>query len=381
MRDAEQSMDRGCQDNKPKLILHIGHAKTGTTSLQQYLLKNAGQLLEQGYLFPTRHSIRDSHLTIAAGFVKDKGFESYHNQIYSNDFGAFRQDFLRFWKRLGKDIAQYSPHTVILSSEQMFRDFSEISRVPLTEFLAQYFSSVAVIAYIRSPVADYHSRIAQLIRSGYLTTPPMARRIRAVIEYYQQQFPGAVKLHPFDRQQLVGGDLVQDFLTRYIPSAVLALAQSQAVSANTSLPWPLLCGLNQLRLRVQPEVGPPSLASRARIYVATKLFARSSARGKEYQVGLRAEVEDFIRRSAVDYLWLKEQFGIVFADLDYARIKALPCPFPVEVPLEQIVDLANCPQNAVPVERYLGNGPEFWSWYLFFVLRLKFARVVRVYLS
>lgn len=380
MRDGNPLMNPGIPNGKPVLVLHIGHSKTGTTSLQQYLSKHAGQLLDQGYLFPTRRSIRESHLTLAAGFVMDKGFESYHNQIYNNDFQTFHRDFQRFWKQLGDDIATYSPHTVILSAEQMFRDFSEISRVPLAGLLAQYFSSVVVVAYIRSPVADYLSRVAQQIRAGYSVAPPAARQIRTVIEYYQQQFPGAVRVHPFDREQLLGGDIVQDFTARYMPTAVPVSDRGQALSANTSLPWALLIGLYQLRQRVQPEAGPPSLASRTRLYVATKQFLRVSGQRRQDRVGLRPEVEDFIRRSAVDYLWLKEQFGVSFADLDYARIEPLPSPFPAVMPLEQIVDLSQCPPNRVPVERYLGNGLAFRAAYLFFVLRLKLARVYRIFL-
>jgi hypothetical protein len=365
---------------KPKLLLHIGHSKTGTTALQQYLAGHAQELLSHGYLYPTRGSVRVNHLTLPAGFVTPE-YNSYHRQIYHNDFSAYQRDFRRFWELLGNDIRRYSPHTVIISAEQLFRDFSDISRLPLSELLGQYFSDVQVIAYIRSPAPDYLSNIAQQIRAGFRVIPPRLRKIRRTIEYYQLQFPGCVALHPFDRQQLVGGDIVQDFISRYIPPAVSMLEVKKAGSANTSLPWPLLVGLEQIRRRAQPDLEAPSLATRARIYMAIKFYAWSPARKLESRVRLRPEVEDFIRRSAVEHLWLKQQFGIVFADLDYSVIESMTSPYTADVALEQLVDISTTPRDAVPVERYLGNGPLFWLGYPFFALRLWYARVYRVFLQ
>lgn len=365
--------------NKPKLILHIGHPKTGTTSLQDFFLKKSAQLVKLGYLYPTRNSPNSNHIVIPAGFVRSEGFRTPHYLTYQNNFKRFERDFDRFWEALVSDIQDYSPHTVILSSEWMFSDFSKNSRVPLAEFLGQYFSSVKVVAYIRSPVSDYFSSLAQRIKTGYLIPNPSARKIRAIIEYYLEQFPNSVDLHPFDRQQLLAGDVRHDFLSRYVPEALTSIDMPRIGEANVSLPWPLLRGLQQLLLLAQKHTEPASIRTRARMSAATRDYFRLYPEGQNCSVRLQPEVDEFIRRSAVDYLWLKERFGISFADLHYEQIEALPCPFELADKLDGIIDFSACPPSAFPIERYLGNGPALWVDYVMFSLRIKIFRFNRIF--
>lgn len=367
--------------NKPKLILHIGHAKTGTTSLQDFFLKKSAQLLKLGYLYPTRRSPSSNHIVIPAGFVRGEGYRTPHYLTYQNDFKAFERDFNRFWEALVSDIQTYSPHTVILSSEWMFSDFSKVSRVPLAEFLGQYFSIVKVVAYIRSPVPDYLSSLAQRIKTGYLIPNPAARKIRAIIEYYLEQFPNSVELHPFDRKQLLEGDIRRDFLSRYVPEALHAIEMPRGGQVNASLPWPLLRGLQQLLVLEQNHTEPANIRTRARMSVASGDYFRLYQGGQNCLVRLQPEVEAFIQRSAVDYLWLKERFRISFADLDYEQIEAVPCPFELEDSLERIIDFSECEQSVFSIDRYLGNRPRFWVSDIMFNMRIKFFRFNRVYVQ
>lgn len=365
--------------NKPKLILHIGHGKTGTTSLQNYLYRNTVELMRLGYLFPTRNSVRENHILLPAGFVRGEGFHIAHKQIYLNDFKRFERDFQRFWAALVADIDSCSPHTVILSAEQMFRDFSAASRIPLAEFFGEYFSAVTVVAYIRSPAPDYLSRLAQRLKTGSRVPDLAARKIRGVIEYYEGQFPGCVKLHPFDRQQMLAGDILHDFISRYVPQALSSIEKLKTKDANTSSPWPLLRGLRELRLRVQPNAEAPSFSTRARVSVAALDYARLHPGKQKFDVRLWPNVADFLRRSAVDHLWLRDRYDVAFSDLDYAQIDDLPSPFSADEPLDRIVDFTKCPQPAFPVERYLGNGAGFWISYLYFFARVEYSRIHRVF--
>lgn len=367
--------------HKPKLILHIGHSKTGTTSLQNYFYRYSADLLKFGYLYPTRKSVRNNHILLPAGFIKDAGLRLPNNLTYHDGFERFEQDFQRFWKALLEDVEVHDPDTVILSCEWYFIDFSKISRLSLNEFLGQYFSSVTVVAYIRSPVADYLSRLAQRIRTANPIPIPEARQIRAVIEYYQSQFPGCVQVHPFDRQQLRGGDILHDFCSRYVPQALPDIERLKLKSFNTSLPWPLLRELRRLRELAQVGAGLCSYSTRARIDWASKDYLRLNPEEKKNDVRLQADVEAFIRRSAVDYLWLKEQFGIEFPDLDYAQIESIPSPYETGFALERIVDFSKCPEVAFPLERYLGNGPGLWMNRLALFLRVQSHRIFRMYLS
>jgi hypothetical protein len=115
------------------------------------------------------------------------------------------------------------------------------------------------------------------------------------------------------------------------------------------------------------------------VFAAARDYTRLHPKKQKYDVRLQPAAEDFLQRSAVDHLWLKERYGLVLADLDYTRIETLQSPFAADEPLERIVDFSRCPQEAFPVKRYLGNGPRFWMSYLYFFLRQEYARIHRVY--
>lgn len=368
------------QMKKPKLILHVGHSKTGTTSLQNYLYRNSAELLKAGYLYPTRKSVRNNHILLSGGFLQATGCNLPHNLTYNNNFNLFEKDFKRFWNALMEDVEEHSPETVILSCEWYFTDFTKYSRISLCEFLGKYFSTVTLVAYIRSPAPDYLSRLAQRIRTANPVPVPGARQIRATIEYYQTQFPGCVQVHPFDRRQLRGGDILHDFISRYIPEALPAIAQLKHRPFNASLPWPLLRALQKIRELAQSGSGLCTYSTRARIDWAAADYLRLHPDEKKYDVRLQTDVEAYIRSSAVDYLWLKEQFGVEFPDLDYAQIESVPCPYAADIKLDRIVDFSQCPQNDFPLDRYLGNGPRLWITCMLLILRLKFHRVFRAYL-
>jgi hypothetical protein len=250
----------------------------------------------------------------------------------------------------------------------------------LAEFLGEYFSDVTVVAYIRSPAPDYFSRLAQRLKTGSKVPDLAARKIRGVIEYYEDQFPGRVRLHPFDRQQMNAGDILQDFISRYVPQALPLDKKPNSKDANTSSPWPLLRGLRELRLRVQPDVEAPCFSTRARVSVAALDYNRLHPEKQKFDVRLLPDVEDFIRRSAVDHLWLRDRYGVAFSDLDYAQIDNPPSPFSANMPLDRIVDFSKCPQEPFPIERYLGNGPSFWLSYLYFFARVEYSRIHRVFI-
>lgn len=366
--------------NKPRLILHIGHPKTGTTSLQNYLLNNSSELLKVGYLFPVRHAPSANHVILPAGFVKKELLWKNHSQFYRFLPAFYEGDFRRFWAALLDDIKKHDPHTVILSAEQLFKDYSALSHMPMGDFFRNYFSTVTVVAYIRSPVPDYFSRLAQRIRTGNPIPAPSCRPIREVISFYSSQFPGSVEVHPFDRKQLRGGDILHDFISRYIPPALPAVLGTKNRALNSSLPWSLLSVLQQIRQITQPDRQPPNLSTKARINQAIKDYLHLYPNEPIYEIGLKPDVVEYISRSAIDHLWLREQFGVEFSDLDYALIAPLPSPYASEVSLEKIVDFSNCPRVDFSINRYIASGIGFRINKSLFYLKINFQRIMGIFL-
>lgn len=366
--------------NKPKLVLHIGHAKTGTTSIQDFLAANTQQLLELGYLYPVRRSPRNNHVVLRAGFMKTEDLDVHDYQVYEGDTAWFVRDFKKFIAAMEQDIEKFKPHTVILSAEQMFRDFSSSSKVPLALFLSEYFSDVLVVVYIKSPIANFWSSLAQSLRTGVNNLPPEHRPIMNVIEYYESQFPGAVRLHAFERQQLVDGDVLADFMTKYLPEAGKLLNEKKVKRSNVSLSWPLLLTLRKLRVKVQPDGKKPLIKTRMLLSRVAKENQKRRSAQSSLKPELKSSVSESLVKSARDFLWLKQQYGVAFSDLDYEKIKPDHDKESIPSDLEDILDLSNIDTLEIDVSWYQKRKISYYLSNAAFVFRLRTKRMANLYL-
>jgi len=303
-----------------KLVLHIGSGKTGTTSIQNFFVRNAKALRDKGVLYPVNRSVAPNHILLPAGFVRDNAIPIPHNRFYLDDFNKYKEDFSRFMQALDHDIEKQRPDVLVLSAEQLFRDFSTVSVLDFSALLRPYFDEITVVAYVRDPVSDYASRISQKVRTGGLMFPPAVRDVRSVLEYYESQFPGRVRVNAFERDQLVNGDVVFDFVTKYVPEALGTLQAKKLPSYNESLPVELLLKLQEQRLRFQPVGKRPKIETSAFISVMTKEFSRAYPAQKSGKLKLKPKVEDYLRQSALDYRWLRDQYGVTFNSLDYEQM-------------------------------------------------------------
>ena len=310
-----------------KLVLHIGSGKTGTTSIQNFFVRNTEELSAKGVLYPVNKSVAPNHILLPAGFVRSNAIPIPHNRFYLDDFKKYKDDFVRFMHALDSDIKKQKPDVLVLSAEQLFRDFSAVSALDFSEFLRPYFDEIAVVAYVRDPVSDYASRISQKVRTGGLMFPPVVRDVRSVLEYYESQFPGCVHVNAFERDQLINGDVVFDFVTKYVAEALDILQAKKLPSYNESLPVELLLKLQEQRLRFQPEGKRPEIETSAFISVMTRKFSEAYPAKKNGKLKLKPEVEDYLRQSAVDYLWLKDQYGVIFNGLNYENMKTIESSF------------------------------------------------------
>lgn len=304
-----------------KLVLHIGSGKTGTTSIQNFFVRNADKLKEVGVLYPVNKSVAPNHILLPAGFVKHDSISIPHNRFYLDDFDKYKNDSIRFMHALDSDIRKTSPKVLVMSAEQLFRDFSEVSAIDFSEFLAPYFDEIIVVAYVRDPVSDYTSRISQKMRTGGLVFSPVVRNVRSVLEYYESQFPGCVRVNAFERDQLTDGDVIRDFVSKYVPEALGLLNTNKPSIYNESLPQELLFCLQQARIQYQPVGIRPEIKTSAFISVMTKNYMKTHAAEKSSRLKLKPEVEAYLQASADDYFWLKNKYGVTFKNLDYESIK------------------------------------------------------------
>ena len=203
----------------PKVILHIGMNKTGSSAIQTYLHSNRARLRDYGLLWPktglgTKGQGEGYHygLSTALGFTA------------SRDSAAKAADPGDLRASLDAEIAACNPKTVVISSEFF------VLRRP-TASLASFFNGLdtRVVVYLRRHDSWWPSLYAQAIKTA--NQPPWDRDFVSyrdhVLKLQQQHFRFGDLLEamadvfgqdrllvcPYEKQQLKP-DLVTSFLHR-----------------------------------------------------------------------------------------------------------------------------------------------------------------------
>jgi len=199
---------------KMDLILHPGHGKCGSTSIQKFLYDNRAALEEKGYAVPDRffhfRFERDCDFSVAQSAVNYLSEVNKQGNLYLLD------------QRIGNAIenAQKSDiHTFILSAENL----ANSGAGPLHEIFLKYFDVKKVVYYIRrhddlllsawqqwghksgKRFAEYCS---QQMKSGH---PRYADNAKMLESHYGRD---AIEVAPFSRKVFHNGDLISDFLVR-----------------------------------------------------------------------------------------------------------------------------------------------------------------------
>ncbi|WP_444907902.1 glycosyltransferase [Microbulbifer sp. SSSA008] len=194
----------------PKIVIHIGSSKTGSTYLQHLLEGNRAALINAGVYIPEY------------GLFWQKNRR--HKQAGHAGFlhAAIRKNF-ELKKRLLSSLAVLGGriHTVILSSEAFF-----LADEP--ERLVDYFSEfdVEMIVYLRRQDEWANSQYMEFVAGGavgkvsesfqeWLSCPKTQYRMSydLVVDRWRKKLPlKNIKVRVFDKKQMVSGDLLADFI-------------------------------------------------------------------------------------------------------------------------------------------------------------------------
>lgn len=152
---------------RPKLFLHVGTQKTGTTAIQQALAANRSWLETQGVLyppyFPTHHGPFYAHNQMARALARNAAVDHV--------------TLMQFMLRLGR--LSRGKRWIVLSAESIYRhvvdrpartpeEFSARHRAYLQR-LARYFEAfdIAIVLYFRRPDTFAVSRFKERIVRGF----------------------------------------------------------------------------------------------------------------------------------------------------------------------------------------------------------------------
>lgn len=204
------------------LYLHIGTPKTGTTSIQYFLEDNQKIFLDKGYCFP---DMGYEYFEIArknrnAHFLFDCIYHTEDKQKYEKA----KKERSEGIKKLIDYLDSYD--NVILSDENVWIHFQKIENFweELKDALEEHGHSIKVIVYLR--------RQDTYIRSYYTEMVKSLHQRRTFVDYINTDTPALigsdylstvdliasvigqenVMVRPFERNQLLNGDLYADFL-------------------------------------------------------------------------------------------------------------------------------------------------------------------------
>ena len=204
------------------LYLHIGVHKTGSTSIQDFLFKNAKLLENQGYFYPTGgsyyHRPSSSQSLLALSLLEKK--PSHLSNIIFTKAGCI--------KDIQKDIEGSRSENIIVSSEH-FRHMNSLDQIiELKNVFLPVVDYIKVIVYLRRQDLVVESAWTQKIKTGSLSisfedyvdyTIDFADKVydhfdyNGLLENFSKVF-GVDNLfvRVFEKGQLHQGCVVMDFL-------------------------------------------------------------------------------------------------------------------------------------------------------------------------
>ena len=209
----------------PDAIVHIGTAKTGTTTLQSALLAAADRLAPRGVAYlPSPGAINAREL--AAASVGDDGFDDHLDAVGATSPAArnrFRHDVEQ---RFARQVAEVDAdtHTVVISSEHLHSRLVQSTMVErFRSLISPYVGEVRIVCYLRPQtdlVASFHSTH---VRNGGTDTfaetnakmlspdSPYTNYERLLDAWASAFGESAIEVRIFDRGAFVGGSILEDF--------------------------------------------------------------------------------------------------------------------------------------------------------------------------
>ena len=293
-----------------KLIMHIGEPKTGTTTLQSTLWRSRHRLLRHGILYPS--NANGHNHTGAVYHLSDRRFTPrYAISRFEGDNDALYAFSGDMWQRIVEEVSTHNPDTIILSSETFF-DFGNVDAVtPLLEKTKRLAQDITVVCYLREPASVYLSLKQQNLKTAHVDPPPGPNtRMRTALEPFLGIDGVTLEVHKFDRNQLIGNDVVQDFATRYLPPGMGADLVPGSNELNTALSAEMMAVCEDILAgaahpRLRPHHGfPRTLWGRLPLIDAAVPQFRPAR--------LKPGIAHIIQNQSQDLGWVEDTFGISF---------------------------------------------------------------------
>jgi len=193
-----------------RCIIHIGMAKTGSTSIQQSLRGFA----DENVVYPELTGSPNHVLPMLALFTNDAVKHYTHRLRDPKEVAAYCEEAPAIMKRA---IEESRGRNLIISAESISSMEPEGLR-NMRDYFRAHFDEVSVVGYVRAPAGHMISAFQQRVKQGSrrLFNPAvMYRRYQDRIRKLDDVFGREhVQLWKFDPAQFPGGCVVRDFCAR-----------------------------------------------------------------------------------------------------------------------------------------------------------------------
>lgn len=282
---------------RPRLLIHIGTHKTGTSGLQLSLAEHRALLLSRGICYP--ETAREPHPELPKHC-------SVYRAAVSTDTAL--QDAERRWLLAQAD--QPGVHTVLVSEEGLSEPQPDITAffAPLAESM-----DLEVLCCLRRQDLFVESLFNQFVRepARHEGRPPMlfarAQKVRSRLDYHGQLMRWAAltpQVHVADFDQVRSSEGLLNWLARVGRLDLSGLSEQRA---NPSPDMRLAVLLSRLN-RAQVAYSLPAMMKAAR-----SIAARNPTASSKYLLG-RAERLRLLTESAASNNALAADFGVRFSD-------------------------------------------------------------------
>lgn len=297
-----------------ELVLHIGHGKTGTTTLQNTLVHAREALQQQGVLVPVVHRGMTNALVLGYALLGIRDADGNRQHWLGMDVPELQKVGQQAWDDIQNTVAQTAPKTVIVSSEMFFRPM----RADTIRSANQAFSKIAqtsrIVAYLRAPDTHFMSAAQENLKHFLPICRPGRSHVRDTIRPLMRHWDGPVSLEVFDRKVMHDGDIVTDFLTRHLPDIDPASLERKYDTLNTSISAEAMAVLYDVWSGRYPWKGD-------RRTLAMQIIKADKRLGNPTKVKPRPGVaQTLINWAAPDLFWLRDERNITFPGIDYAAI-------------------------------------------------------------
>ena len=268
----------------PNVIVHIGLPKTGTTSLQAFLIENRQRLAELGFVYQKPGLLGHSQVEFAF-IASTQAGQLARDRILRSHLGiATLDDQKKITEKFEADfsdaVSQDPEATFLISCEQISAWFrTKELRAALNDWLEQRFGEIEYVIFARPTEKYILSVYSEAMKRGdtigldefiaHRNELPIARTLSA----WAQQFPGRVRVRMMPKSNR-GTELYEEFCAvSGIPLAGLTIPKVH----NTSLTGRQI---NLLR-HINKWIGPPAKRGPVRRRFALRILKTVEALYKD----------------------------------------------------------------------------------------------------